>query len=319
MRFTLDFEKQATDLESKILDLRKMARVGDIDVTSEILKIQSKVDRLLAHIYKNLTPWQKVQVARHPERPKFLDYLGGIFTDFVELSGDRLFADDIAIIGGFAKIDDIKCIVIGQEKGHDTDSRLYHNFGMARPEGYRKIFRLLELANKFALPVFSFIDTAGACPDAESEERGIASSIAECMKASLQIDSIHVSTIIGEGGSGGAIALATSDYIAMLEHSIYSVISPEGCASILWKDDTKAAQAAGYQKLTAQDLLAFRAVDIIVKEPCGGAHRNKKQSYAILKKELLTLYTTANRAPATARKMARRKRFKTIGKEFILK
>ncbi|MDR1609703.1 MAG: acetyl-CoA carboxylase carboxyltransferase subunit alpha [Holosporales bacterium] len=319
MRFVLDFEKQVVDLENKIWALRESAKIGDIDVTSEILKMQRKVDNILTQLYKSLTPWQKTQVARHPERPKFTDYLNHIFTDFVELSGDRLFADDEAIIGGLARINDIPCVVIGQEKGHDTESRLKHNFGMARPEGYRKAQRLLALANRFALPVFTFIDTPGACPDAGAEERGIATALAECIALSLQIDSICISTIIGEGGSGGAIALATSDYVLMLEHSIYSVISPEGCASILWKDDTKAALTSEFQKLTAQDLLSLRAIDSIVKEPVGGAHRNKTKACEAVKNELLTFHKMAIRNKAASRTKSRRQRFKAIGDEFILK
>jgi acetyl-CoA carboxylase carboxyl transferase subunit alpha len=319
MRFVLDFEKQVVDLESKILALRESARIGDIDVTSEILKMQRKIDHMLEQIYKNLTPWQKTQVARHPERPKFTDYLNQIFTDFVELSGDRLFADDPAIIGGLAKINDIRCIVIGQEKGHDTESRLKHNFGMARPEGYRKAQRLLLLADRFALPVFTFIDTSGACPDAGSEERGVATAIAECMMLNMQIDSICISTIIGEGGSGGAIALATSDYVLMLEHSIYSVISPEGCASILWKDDTKASLTSEFQKLTSQDLLSFKVIDSIVKEPIGGAHRNKNKACESVKNELLSVYQKASRSKTGSRVKTRRQRFKMIGDGFVLK
>jgi acetyl-CoA carboxylase carboxyl transferase subunit alpha len=319
MRFVLDFEKQVVDLEGKILSLRESARIGDIDVTSEILKMQRKVDRLLTQIYKNLTPWQKTQVARHPDRPKFTDYLNYIFTDFVGLSGDRLFADDSAIIGGLAKIDDVRCVVIGQEKGHDTESRLKHNFGMARPEGYRKAQRLLKLADKFSLPVFSFIDTSGACPDAKSEERGIATAIAECALTCLQINSVHISAIIGEGGSGGAVALAVSDYVLMLEHSIYSVISPEGCASILWKDDTKAATASEFQKLTSQDLLSFKIIDSIIKEPIGGAHRNKNKACETMKKELLAFYKVASRREKESIPNTRRQRFKEIGNRFVLK
>ncbi|MDR2458968.1 MAG: acetyl-CoA carboxylase carboxyltransferase subunit alpha [Holosporales bacterium] len=319
MRFVLDFEKQVVDLENKISALRESARIGDIDVTSEILKMQRKVDHMLAQLYKNLTPWQKTQVARHPERPKFTDYLSHIFTDFVELSGDKLFADDQAIIGGLAKINDIKCVVIGQEKGHDTESRLKHNFGMARPEGYRKTQRLLLLANRFTLPVFTFIDTPGACPDAGSEERGVATAIAECMMLSMQIDSICISIIIGEGGSGGAIALATSDYVLMLEHSIYSVISPEGCASILWKDDSKAAITSEFQRLTSQDLLSFGVIDSIIKEPVGGAHRNKNKACELVKNELITFYKMASGSKISSRAKARRQRFKVIGDEFALK
>ena len=255
MGIVLDFESQVLDLEKKISELRETSRIGDVDFAREITKMQSKIDKILVQIYQKLTPWQKVQVARHPERPKFTDYLKGIFTDFVELSGDRLFAEDQAIYGGFAKIDGQKCIVIGQEKGHDTETRLQHNFGMPKPEGYRKVCRLFDLAEKFELPIFAFVDTSGAFPGLESEERGVAEAIARCMEKSFQISVPFISTIIGEGGSGGAVAIATADYILMLEHSVYSVISPEGCASILWKDDTKANMAAEVQKLTAPDIL----------------------------------------------------------------
>jgi acetyl-CoA carboxylase carboxyl transferase subunit alpha len=319
MDFVLDFEKQVCEIENKVKELREASRIGDIDVTSEIGKMQNKIDKLLSQIYKKLTPWQKVQVARHPDRPKFVDYLNGIFTDFIELSGDRLFADDYAIKGGFAKIDGIKCIVMGQEKGNDTETRLKHNFGMPKPEGYRKVVRLLDLAQRFSLPIFSFVDTSGAYPGIESEERGVAEAIARCMEKSFQINVPFVSTIIGEGGSGGAIAMATSDYVLMFEHSVYSVISPEGCASILWKDDTKANLAAEAQKLTAKDLYSLGIIDLIVKEPIGGAHRNKQVASETLKKELLTYLKKAKAIPPEDRKFLRRKRFMTIGDRFVIK
>ena len=317
MSTVLDFESQVLSIEQKIKELRDASKIGDIDVATEISKMQNKVDKLLSQIYQKLTPWQKVQVARHPERPKFMDYLNGIFTDFVELSGDRLFADDCAIIGGFAKIDGINCVVMGQEKGHDTESRLKHNFGMPRPEGYRKVCRLLDIADKFNLPVFSFIDTAGAYPGMESEERGQAEAIARAMEKSFQIKVPFISTIIGEGGSGGAIAMATSDFVLMFEHSIYSVISPEGCASILWKDDTKSNIAAEVQKLTAQDLLELGIIDEIVKEPIGGAHRNKNLSIENLKKEILMYLKKSEVISSENRKELRRKKFESMGNQFI--
>lgn len=317
MSIVLDFESQVIDIEKRISDLREASKIGDIDVANEISKMQSKVDKLLSQTYQKLTPWQKVQVARHPERPKFMDYLNNIFTDFVELSGDRLFAEDYAIIGGFAQLEGIKCIVIGQEKGHDTESRLKHNFGMPKPEGYRKVLRLMDLAEKFALPVFSFVDTSGAFPGLESEERGVAEAIAKCMEKSFQIDVPFISSIIGEGGSGGAIAMATSDYVLMFEHSIYSVISPEGCASILWKDGSKSNVAAEVQKLTANDLISLGIVDSIVKEPIGGAHRNKKEAIENLKKELLTYLKKSEAMPSKDRKAIRRKKFISIGNQFV--
>ena len=317
MSVALDFENQVLAIEKKIAELREASKIGDIDVANEIKKMQTKVDKMLSQIYRKLTPWQKVQVARHPERPKFADYLRGMFTDFVELSGDRLFADDQAIVGGFARFEGHKCIVMGQEKGNDTESRLKHNFGMPRPEGYRKVLRLMELADRFSLPVFSFIDTAGAFPGLESEERGVAESIARCMEKSLKIPTPFVSVIIGEGGSGGAIAMATSDYVLMLEYAVYSVISPEGCASILWKDETKASLAAEVQKLTASDLLLLKVIDGIVREPVGGAHRDKAKTVEALKKELLTYLAKASNSTSETRLATRRKRFADIGTQFL--
>lgn len=318
MSIVLDFESQVLDIEKKISELREASKIGDIDVANEISRMQSKVDKLLSQIYQKLTPWQTVQVARHPERPKFMDYLNGIFTDFVELSGDRFFAEDQAIIGGFAKLDDQKCVVIGQEKGHDTESRLKHNFGMPKPEGYRKVCRLLDLAERFALPVLSFIDTAGAFPGLESEERGVAEAIARCMEKSFQINVPFISSIIGEGGSGGAIAIATSDYVLMMEHSVYSVISPEGCASILWKDDSKASTAAEVQKLTARDLIDLKIIDAVVKEPIGGAHRNKSEAVSSLKKEIKKYLNKSMEISRDNRRIIRRQRFQNIGNQFLV-
>ena len=317
MSIVLDFESHVLEIEKKVAELRDASKIGDIDVANEIAKMQSKVDKLLFQTYQKLTPWQKVQVARHPERPKFTDYLKGAFTNFVELSGDRLFAEDYAIVGGFAQIEGIKCVVIGQEKGHDTESRLKHNFGMPKPEGYRKVLRLMDLAEKFSLPVFSFIDTSGAFPGLESEERGVAEAIARCMEKSFQIDVPFISSIIGEGGSGGAIAMATSDYVLMFEHSIYSVISPEGCASILWKDGSKANIAAEVQKLTSDDLISLGIIDLIVKEPIGGAHRNKKEAIENLKKELLTYLKKSESISPEDRKAIRRKKFMSMGNQFV--
>ena len=318
MSMILDFESQVVDIEKKIAALRDASKIGDLDVASEITKMQSKVDKMLSQIYQKLTPWQKVQVARHPERPKFIDYINEIFTNFVELSGDRFFADDQAIIGGFAELDGIKCVVIGEEKGRDTDSRLKHNFGMPKPEGYRKAYRLMDIANRFSLPIFSFVDTSGAFPGMESEERGVAEAIAKCMEKSFQIEVPFISSIIGEGGSGGAIAIATADYILMLEHSIYSVISPEGCASILWKDDSKANLAAETQKLTASDLLSLGIIDSIVREPIGGAHRNKKEAIENLKKEIMTYLKKSESLSSQDRKEIRRKKFINMGSQFLL-
>lgn len=314
----LDFESSVLSIEKKIQELRDASAVGDVDVANEISKMQAKVDRILKQIYQKLTPWQKVQVARHPDRPKFLDYLHGAFQDFVELSGDRLFSDDGAIICGFARISGEKCIVIGQEKGHDTESRLKHNFGMPKPEGYRKVCRMLELADKFSLPIISFIDTAGAFPGIESEERGQAEAIAKSMEKSFEIKAPFISIIIGEGGSGGAIAMAASDYVLMLEHAIYSVISPEGCASILWKDDHKANLASEAQKITATDLLSFGVIDKIIQEPIGGAHRNKDEIVSNVKSAILEYLKLSNSLSTSDRQKARRDRFISIGKQFVL-
>ncbi len=319
MASILDFENQVSVLEQKIKELREASKIGDIDVAAEITRLQQKTDKLLSQIYKKLTPWQKVAVARHPDRPKFVDYLSGLFADFIELSGDRLFGDDLAIIGGVAKYHGMPCVVIGQEKGQDTESRLKHNFGMAKPEGYRKAYRLLDLANKFGLPIITFIDTSGAYPGMESEERGQAESIARCMEKSFQIDVPFISVVIGEGGSGGAIALATSDYVLMLEHSVYSVISPEGCASILWKDDSKADIAAESQKMTANDLIKLQIIDHIIEEPIGGAHRNKKKTIDNVDKNLITFLEKSMSVPENERKMFRRKRFSAIGDVFVSK
>ena len=318
MSTVLDFEHQVLSLEEKIKDLRKSSASENVDFSKEISKMQAKLDKMLVQIYQKLTPWQKVQVARHPDRPKYTDYLDGIFTDFVELSGDRTYAEDSAIYGGFAKIDGNRCIVIGQEKGKDTESRLKHNFGMPKPEGYRKVLRLFDLANKFSLPIISFVDTSGAFPGLESEERGVAEAIARCMEKSFYLNVPFITSIIGEGGSGGAIAIATADYVLMLEHSIYSVISPEGCASILWKDETKANLAAEVQKLTAPDLLSLGIIDCIVKEPIGGAHRDKNTTINNLKKEIINFLKKSLSMTTTDMRRLRLQKFMNIGDNFLI-
>lgn len=315
----LAFESQVSALEEKIKELREVSKIGDLDVASEITKLQQKVDRLLSQIYQKLTPWQRVSVARHPERPKFLDYLNSLFFDFIELSGDRVFGDDSAIIGGIAKFHGRPCIVIGQEKGKDTESRLKHNFGMAKPEGYRKAYRLFEMANKFDIPVITFIDTSGAYPGLESEERGQAESIAKCMEKSFQISVPFISVVIGEGGSGGAIALASADYVLMLENSVYSVISPEGCASILWKDDSKADIAADAQKITANDLYNLKIIDYVIKEPIGGAHRKKDETVKSVDNAIVQYLDKASNVEKNDRIINRRNRFLSIGDSFVNK
>jgi acetyl-CoA carboxylase carboxyl transferase subunit alpha len=275
MRSYLDFEKPVADLEAKIAELRALAEKGDTaSISDDISKLEAKASQALNDLYGALTPWQKTQVARHPERPHFGHYIAGLFDEFTELAGDRGYGEDAAIIGGFARFRDRPVCVIGQEKGSDTDSRIKHNFGMARPEGYRKAIRLMELADRFDIPVVTLVDTAGAFPGIDAEERGQAEAIARSTEACLALGSPNVSVIIGEGGSGGAIALATANKVLMLEHSIYSVISPEGAASILWRDGSRAQEAATQMKITAQDLIKLGVIDQIIKEPAGGAHRD---------------------------------------------
>ncbi|WP_144861284.1 acetyl-CoA carboxylase carboxyltransferase subunit alpha [Mesorhizobium sp. J18] len=270
----LDFEKPVADLEGKILELKKLAESGEaVDVGDEIARLEKRSKDALRDVYRALTPWQKAQVARHPDRPHCLDYVRALFTDFTPLAGDRAFGEDDAIIAGFARFRGESIAIIGQEKGNDTQSRLKHNFGMARPEGYRKAVRIMELANRFGIPVVSLVDTAGAYPGVGAEERGQAEAIARSTSACLGLKVPNVSVVIGEGGSGGAIAIATANRVYMLEHSIYSVISPEGAASILWHDSTRAKDAATNMKITAQDLLNLKIIDGIIAEPVGGAHR----------------------------------------------
>ncbi len=314
----LDFENQVSLLEEKIKELIESPTIKGLDVSSEITRLQQKVDRLLVQIYQKLTPSQRIAVARHPNRPKFLDYLENLFDDFVELSGDRVFGEDNAIIGGLAKFKGLSCVVIGQEKGKDTETRLKHNFGMPKPEGYRKVYRLFEMANKFDLPIITFIDTSGAYPGLESEERGQAESIAKCIEKSFQINIPFISIIIGEGGSGGAIALASSDYVLMLENSVYSVISPEGCASILWKDDSKTATAADALKITAPDLYALKIIDYVVKEPTGGAHRKKGETINIVGESIMQYLEKSLNLDKNERIIARRNRFLLIGDAFVI-
>jgi acetyl-CoA carboxylase carboxyl transferase subunit alpha len=270
----LDFEKPVADLEGKILELKKLAENGEaVDVADEIARLEKRSREALRDAYKALTPWQKVQVARHPDRPHCLDYIKGLFTDFTPLAGDRVFGEDQAIVGGFARFKGEAVAVIGQEKGSDTASRLKHNFGSVRPEGYRKAVRLMELADRFGIPLVTLVDTAGAFPGVTAEERGQAEAIARSTSACLALKVPSISVVIGEGGSGGAIAIATANRVYMLEHAIYSVISPEGAASILWRDTTRSKDAATNMKITAQDLLALKVIDAIVPEPLGGAHR----------------------------------------------
>ena len=270
----LEFEKPVAALEARIAELRQTAAEGDVDIAAEIRRLEMKSADLLAATYKALTPWQKTQVARHPMRPHFTDYVESCFTDFMPLGGDRYFGNDQAIIGGFAKLGNRRVMLIGHEKGNDTQSRIKHNFGMGKPEGYRKAIRLMDMAGRFGLPVVTLVDTSGAFPGVEAEERGQAEAIARSTEACLGLPVPMVAVIVGEGGSGGAVALASAERVLMLEHAVYSVISPEGCASILWRTAEKAADAAEAMKVTAQDLLGLGVIDRIVKEPVGGAHRD---------------------------------------------
>lgn len=272
----LSFEKQISDLEGKIEELRHLSSGGDINIAEEIGKLQGAVDKELKSTYSNLSPWQKVQVSRHPERPHFQDIVKFLFDDYIPLSGDRNFSDDNALTGGTAFFRKKSVIIIGIDKGKNTTDRISKNFGMARPEGYRKAIRLMELANKFSLPVLMFVDTAGAYPGKGAEERGQAQAIASCIQKSLEIKVPTISIITGEGGSGGAVALAVANNTLMLEHAIYSVISPEGCSSILWRSSEHANIAADSLKLTAQDMFRFGIIDEIIAEPVGGAHRDAK-------------------------------------------
>lgn len=275
----LDFEKGLAELQGKAEELRALARQdANLDVSSEADQLEARSSELLRDLYANLTPWQKCLIARHPERPHAIDYINALFTDYMPLAGDRNFAEDHAIVGGLARIDGRPVVVMGHEKGHDTKTRLERNFGMARPEGYRKVLRLMEMADKFGLPVITLIDTPGAYPGKGAEERGQAEAIARSTDTCLKLGVPLVSVVIGEGGSGGAVALATANWVIMLEHSIYSVISPEGCASILWKNAEKMQEAADALRLTAQDLEALGVADRVVTEPLGGAQRDREKT-----------------------------------------
>jgi acetyl-CoA carboxylase carboxyl transferase subunit alpha len=275
MRTYLDFEKPVAELEAKVMELRQLAAKGDaVAIGEELSRLEAKADKALADLYSDLTPWQKTQVARHPQRPHFNDYVKAMVQDFTPLCGDRQFGEDAAIVGGFGWFRGRAVCLIGQEKGSDTEARIKHNFGMARPEGYRKAVRIMRLADQFSLPVVSLVDTAGAFPGVDAEERGQAEAIARATDASLALAVPTVAVILGEGGSGGAIAIAACNRVLMLEHAIYTVASPEASASILWRDSSRAEDAATSMKITAQDLLKFGVIDGIITEPAGGAHRD---------------------------------------------
>ena len=310
----LEFEKPLADIEGKAEELRAMAKTGGgMDMSKEAEALDRKADTALRDLYKTLTPWQKCQVARHPERPHCLDYVAQLFTEFTSLAGDRAFADDHAVIGGLARFNDQPVMVIGHEKGNDTKSRIQRNFGMARPEGYRKAIRLMDLADRFRLPVITLIDTAGAYPGKGAEERGQAEAIARSTEKCLGIGVPLISVVIGEGGSGGAVAFATANRVAMLEHSIYSVISPEGCASILWKDAEKMREAAEALRLTAQDLQKLGIIDRIVKEPLGGAQRAPKEAVDAVGKAIEAMLGELNGKKPEALIKDRRQKFLDMG------
>jgi acetyl-CoA carboxylase carboxyl transferase subunit alpha len=279
----LDFEKPIAELETRVAELRETASSGSIDLDAEIGRLESKASKLLRDTYSRLTPWQKAQVARHPDRPHFKDYVSGLADDFLPLAGDRAFGEDSAILGGFARIDGRRVMLIGHEKGDDTASRLRHNFGMAKPEGYRKAIRLMQLAERFGMPVVTLVDTPGAFPGVQAEERGQAEAIARSTEQSLALRVPMVAVVVGEGGSGGAVAIAAANRVLMFEHAVYSVISPEGCASILWRTADKAADAAEAMKITAADLHGLGVVDRLIPEPLGGAHRDPDGAIGSLK------------------------------------
>ncbi|WP_156678893.1 acetyl-CoA carboxylase carboxyltransferase subunit alpha [Sphingomonas profundi] len=309
----LDFEKPIAELEGRIAELRETADAGAIDIAAEIAKLEGKSQKLLRDTYARLAAWQKTQVARHPERPHLKDYLAGFVTDFVPLSGDRAFADDKAIVGGLGRIDGRRAMVIGHEKGDDTASRLRHNFGMAKPEGYRKAIRLMQLADRFGLPVVSLVDTSGAFPGIQAEERGQAEAIARSTEACLALGVPLVTAVVGEGGSGGAVALAAANRVLMFEHAVYSVISPEGCASILWRTGDKAPEAAEAMKITAQDLKRLGVIDRIVPEPLGGAHRDRAAAITSLGAAIGEELTALAGQPREALRETRRDKFLAIG------
>jgi acetyl-CoA carboxylase carboxyl transferase subunit alpha len=314
-RHFLDFEKPVADLEGKIEELRHLPRSDTVSIADEVARLQAKVDRLLRQAYAKLTPWQKVQVARHPERPHFKDYVGALIEEFTPLAGDRVFAEDRAIVGGLGRLRGRSVVVLGHEKGSNTESRVKHNFGMARPEGYRKARRLMHLAERFRMPVVTLVDTPGAYPGVGAEERGQAEAIARAIETCLDVRVPLVSVVIGEGGSGGAVALATADRVLMLEHAIYSVISPEGCASILWRSAEQAQDAAEALKLTAQDLLRLGVIDGVIREPLGGAHRRPHEAIAAVGEAIDEALRALGRPDGGGIRSRRRERFLALGRQ----
>src|SRR5579862_8763345 len=315
MRHFLDFEKPIAELESKIDELRKMSEADGLNIADEVARLTEKADRQLRATYAKLTAWQKTLVARHPDRPRTRDYFSALITEFTPLAGDRAFGEDTAVVGGLGRFRGRSVVVLGTEKGSDTDSRVAHNFGMARPEGYRKARRLIELAGRFGLPVLSFVDTSGAFPGIEAEARGQAEAIARSIEACLEAPVPLVATIIGEGGSGGAIALAAGDRVLMLEHAIYSVISPEGCASILWRDAAQASVAAEALRLTADDLKRLALVDDVIPEPLGGAQRDAQGTLATVGEAVASALAPLVALDAATLKSRRREKYLEMGRE----
>lgn len=314
MTHYLDFEKPLAEIEGKAEELRAMARANsEMDIEKEASALDKKAADLLKDLYKDLSPWRKCQVARHPERPHCIDYIDALFTEYTPLAGDRNFADDHAVMGGLARLDDRAVMVIGHEKGANTESRIARNFGMARPEGYRKAIRLMEMASKFGVPVVTLVDTPGAFPGKGAEERGQSEAIARSTQACLNLRVPLVSVIIGEGGSGGAVAFATANRVAMLEHSVYSVISPEGCASILWKDAEKMREAAEALRLTAQDLKALGVIDRIISEPKGGAQRDRPKTIESVGSAIEDMLSKLEKMDGDALIADRRKKFLDMG------
>jgi acetyl-CoA carboxylase carboxyl transferase subunit alpha len=318
MRHFLDFEKPIAELEGQIEELRRTTDAGGIDVAEEVGKLRDKAEKLLAATYAKLSPWQKTQVARHPERPKCLSYVNGLIEEFTPLAGDRAFADDAAVIGGMGRFRGRAVMVLGTEKGTDTESRVKRNFGMARPEGYRKARRLIELAGRFGLPILSFVDTAGAFPGIDAEARGQAEAIARSIEACLDAPVPFVATIIGEGGSGGAIAIAAADRVLMLEHAVYSVISPEGCASILWRDPAQAPTAAEAMKMTAEDLKKLLLIDAIAPEPLGGAHRDPAGTVQAVGDKVEAVLAPLLELDGATLKARRREKFLEMGRTGVV-
>ena len=311
----LDFEKPIAELEGKIEELRHLGGDSGLNIADEVAKLQGKVDKLLRQTYAKLTPWERTQVARHPDRPHTMDYVEALVADFTPLAGDRLFAEDPAIVGGLGRIGGASAVIIGQEKGADTEGRVRHNFGMARPEGYRKAQRLMKLAERFGLPIITLIDTPGAYPGIDAEARGQAEAIARSVEACLGLRVPLISVTLGEGGSGGAMALATANTVLMMEHAIYSVISPEGCASILWRDGDHAEEAAAALKLTAPDLLELGVIDAIIPEPLGGAHRDRAAAFSAVGEAITGALKAHAGVDGDTLKERRRQKFLEMGRK----